>query len=98
MNKTEKEKLLNDKRVIEEIHRHLWIESEKAGRDIGFDQAKEDWLKNFSKAWMAYHLPEGAPKKSVKSSAREASAKPAGSRKPKSSSSPRKRRAKTYVE
>lgn len=51
-------KLLKDKRVIEEINRHLWIESEKAGRDIGFNQAAEDWLKNFSKAWMDYHLPK----------------------------------------
>ncbi len=50
--------LLADRRVIEEIKRHLWIESEKAGHDIGFDKAKEDWLKNFSRAWMQYHLPE----------------------------------------
>ena len=54
----EPQKLLNDKRVIEEIHRHLWIESEKAGHDIGFERAKEDWLKRFSKAWVEYHLPE----------------------------------------
>lgn len=52
------EKLLSDKRVVEEINRHLWIQSEKAGYDIGFEQAKEDWLKNFSKAWMQYHMPE----------------------------------------
>ena len=51
-------KLLSDKRVIEEIHRHLWIESEKAGYDIGFEKASEDWLKNFAPAWMEYHMPE----------------------------------------
>ena len=51
-------KLLKDRRVVEEIQRHLWIESEKAGYDIGFDKATEDWLKNFSKAWMDYHLPK----------------------------------------
>jgi len=51
-------KLLSDRRVVAEIQRHLWIESEKAGCDIGFDKAKEDWLKNFSKAWMEYHMPE----------------------------------------
>ena len=51
-------KLLQDKRVVEEIHRHLWIESEKVGHDIGFDRAAEDWLKKFSKAWMDYHLPK----------------------------------------
>ena len=50
--------LLKDKRVIEEIHRHLWIESEKAGYDIGFEKAAEDWLVRFSKAWMTYHLPK----------------------------------------
>ncbi len=52
------EKLLSDKRVIEEIHRHLWIESEKVGNNIGFERAKEDWLKKFSKAWIEYHMPE----------------------------------------
>ena len=50
--------LLSDRRVVEEIQRHLWIESEKVGHDIGFDKAKEDWLKNFSRAWMQFHLPE----------------------------------------
>ena len=55
---TNAEKLLTDRRVVEEINRHLWLESEKAGHDIGFEKAKEDWLKNFSKAWMEYHMPE----------------------------------------
>jgi len=50
--------LVKDKRVVEEINRHLWIESEKAGHDIGFDQAKVDWLENFSKSWMQYYMPE----------------------------------------
>ena len=102
MNKTEKQKLLNDKRVVEEIRRHLWIESEKAGCDIGFDRAQEDWLKNFSKAWMAYHLPDGAPKKrsASRDSSKGESSKPQESVKAKgSSTSPsKKRRAKSYVE
>ena len=34
--------LLKDKRVIDEINRHKWIESEKSGRDIGFERAVED--------------------------------------------------------
>ena len=51
-------KLLKDKRVVDEINRHLWIESEKVGRDRGFEWAKEDWLKNFSKAWVDYHMPK----------------------------------------
>ncbi len=50
--------LLKDKRVIEEINRHLWIESEKAGRDIGFEAAVEDWLKKYSAEWIKYHMPE----------------------------------------
>ena len=58
MDDTLANKLLNDRRVVAEIQRHLWIESEKAGYDIGFEKAKEDWLKNFSKAWMEYHMPE----------------------------------------
>ena len=56
------QKLLSDKRVVEEIQRHLWIESEKAGHDIGFEQAKEDWLKKFAVTWMEYHLPEEVAK------------------------------------
>lgn len=51
-------KLLQDRRVIAEIKRHLWIESEKAGYDIGYEKAAEDWIKNFSQAWMEYHLPK----------------------------------------
>ena len=48
--------LLKDKRVIEEINRHLWIESEKAGYDIGFEKAAEDWLKRFSGEWIKYNI------------------------------------------
>ncbi len=50
--------LLQNKEVIDEIGRHRWIESEKAGHDIGFEQAAEDWLKRFSSAWIQYHLPQ----------------------------------------
>ena len=42
----------------EEMLKYKYIESEKAGSDIGFDYAKEDWLKRFSKAWMGYHMPD----------------------------------------
>lgn len=52
--------LLKDKRVIEEINRHLWIESEKAGYDIGFEKAADDWLKRFSGEWIKYHASERA--------------------------------------
>lgn len=71
-----REKLLKDRSVVEEIQRHQWLESEKAGYDIGFERAAEDWLERFSKAWMAYHMPKqknGAkakvkPKNAAKSS------------------------------
>ncbi|MGE0267637.1 MAG: hypothetical protein AB7S78_04180 [Candidatus Omnitrophota bacterium] len=65
MNKNELySKLLKNKQVIEEINRHLWIESEKAGYDIGFEKAAEDWLERFSKAWINYHMPKKKPTKS----------------------------------
>ncbi len=51
-------KLLNNKKVVEEINRHRWIESEKAGHDVGFEQASLDWLERFSQAWMDYHMPK----------------------------------------
>ncbi len=35
----------------EEILKHKWIESEKAGHDIGFDQALVDWVVNHRQAW-----------------------------------------------
>ena len=61
MMKPGSKELLKDKRVIEEINRHLWIESEKAGYDIGFEKAAEDWLKRFSGEWIKYNVAkEGA--------------------------------------
>lgn len=35
----------------DEILRHKWIESEKAGRDIGFEAALFDWVKNHRALW-----------------------------------------------
>lgn len=52
------EKLLKNKKAVEEINRHRWIESEKAGYDIGFETASVDWLEKFSAAWMQYHMPK----------------------------------------
>lgn len=37
----------------EEILRHKWIESEKQGYDIGFENALVDWMKNHRKNWLA---------------------------------------------
>ncbi len=35
----------------EEILRHKWIESEKAGKDIGFERAMIDWKRNHRTYW-----------------------------------------------
>jgi hypothetical protein len=35
----------------EEILRHKWIESEKAGHDIGFDMAQVDWRIKHRSEW-----------------------------------------------
>jgi hypothetical protein len=35
----------------EEILRHKWIESEKAGQDIGFEKALLDWIVKHRSAW-----------------------------------------------
>lgn len=37
----------------DEILRHKWIESEKAGRDIGFERALLDWIRNHRAKWRA---------------------------------------------
>ena len=35
----------------EEILRHKWLESEKAGYDIGFEQALTDWIVKHRSKW-----------------------------------------------
>ncbi|HEX7469136.1 MAG TPA: hypothetical protein VIJ24_06475 [Verrucomicrobiae bacterium] len=35
----------------EEILRHKWIESEKAGSDIGFERALTDWIVKHRSKW-----------------------------------------------
>ena len=35
----------------EEILRHKWLESEKAGRDIGYDAALIDWVIKHKSKW-----------------------------------------------
>ncbi len=49
--------LLKDKRVSEEINRHLWIESQKAGYSIGIERATDEWLRLYAEGWMKYHMP-----------------------------------------
>ena len=35
----------------EEVLRHKWLESERAGRDIGFERALMDWIFNHRAKW-----------------------------------------------
>jgi hypothetical protein len=35
----------------EEILKHKWLESEKAGYDIGFEQALTDWIVKHRSKW-----------------------------------------------
>ena len=35
----------------EEILRHKWIESEKAGHDVGFEKALLDWIVKHRSSW-----------------------------------------------
>lgn len=36
----------------EEIMKHKWYESEKAGRDVGFAYALIDWTMRFKNKWL----------------------------------------------
>ena len=44
----------------EEILKHKWIESEKAGRDIGFEQALTDWILRHRSKWRKSRLNPSA--------------------------------------
>ena len=35
----------------EEISKHKWFESERAGKDVGFEYALVDWVCKFKQAW-----------------------------------------------
>ncbi len=65
------EKLLQDKRAVEEINKHKWFASEKAGYDIGFEKAAKDWINRFGTEWARKHGYE-----SMASSAQPSQPKP----------------------
>jgi hypothetical protein len=44
----------------EEILRHKWIESEKAGHDIGFEKALLDWIVKHRSSWRTQRTRESA--------------------------------------
>ena len=45
----------------EEILRHKWLESEKAGHDIGFEKALLDWIVRHRSSWREQRHREPSP-------------------------------------
>ena len=48
-----------------EILKHKWIESEKAGRDIGFEKALLDWIVKHRSNWRNRRRKEARTEKSA---------------------------------
>ena len=48
-----------------EILKHKWIESEKAGRDIGFEKALLDWIVKHRSNWRERRMKEACIEKSA---------------------------------
>lgn len=47
-----REKALRDVEAqLQEINRHKYLLSEKAGRDVGWEAAASDWIKTHASAW-----------------------------------------------
>ena len=36
---------------LQEIEKHKWLESEKAGRDVGGNRASLDWMRKYRITW-----------------------------------------------
>jgi hypothetical protein len=49
----------------EEILKHKWIESEKAGRDIGFEKALLDWIVKHRSNWRERRIKEARTEKAA---------------------------------
>ena len=49
----------------EEILKHKWIESEKAGKDIGFEKALLDWIVKHRSSWRDRRMKEARTEKSA---------------------------------
>ena len=48
-----------------EILKHKWIESEKAGKDIGFEKALLDWIVKHRSNWRDRRIKEARTEKAV---------------------------------
>jgi len=49
---------LKDERAVAEIEKHKWFESERAGYDIGFENAAADWIQRFGEEWARYNCSQ----------------------------------------
>jgi hypothetical protein len=49
----------------EEILKHKWIESEKAGKDIGFERALLDWIVKHRSQWREKRMKEARTAKAA---------------------------------
>jgi hypothetical protein len=49
----------------EEILKHKWIESEKAGADIGFEKALLDWIVKHRSNWRDKRMKEARAEKAT---------------------------------
>lgn len=49
----------------EEILKHKWIESEKAGTDIGFEKALLDWIVKHRSNWREKRIKEARAEKAA---------------------------------
>ena len=52
----------------EEILKHKWIESEKAGSDIGFEKALLDWIVKHRSSWRSKRQKEARTQTEVAAS------------------------------
>lgn len=46
----------------EEVLKHKWVLSEKAGRDVGFEIALFSWIRHHRQKWLASQLENNPPK------------------------------------
>ncbi len=52
---------LKDPKAVEEINKFKWVESEKAGYDIGFEKAAKDWIEKHGEAYLEKCCKKTAP-------------------------------------
>ena len=77
---SELRELLKDKRVVEEINKHLWIESQKARYSIGIERATDEWLRLYAEGWMKYNKPDEYAKRQQKTAKKVAVKKKAAAK------------------